>query len=694
MELIYMYLDKCNSLNNMNINFGGKYKLNYLKDEKILNISKDEKYIEDFFNVTEENNIINVTGIIGENGSGKSTILENIGGIIFNNRILKAKDKDIFSHEIILAFIIDGELMIFCHNSFIKDVNDVIYSDDLKVKVIIYGGSNNNIVSNEEYDFVRESDLIKKFNCIYFSNIYDNKFPKIITDKYRNYYDISINGMLEVTGKKETTLYGMDTPRKRNEDEAIANNKYGINIFKALKLKQISDQIQLVLNNKIHDEDIILPQIINLSCEFIHGQPNEYTYLRFYNDNLEKSKTEEKIYKLLDSLSNKDSDYDINLSKKIFLIAILDNYFVEMQRPIENFKEFKKYKNFVTDKYDLKELLEYYFKVWEEYINLSKKETEDVNRIIDRYRYVHKKYISLIDRIIKIIEDSKNKKNIKGGMFCKKNRIGVSTFYEKYTTIDINIKENSEILLEIIDILKNLNTDQNILSFRWRNISSGEYAMMEIYSRIYNVIVKNISEQETIILLIDEGEIYLHPEWQRVYLYKLFKFLNKELKQYKIQIVFTSNTPLIITDIPRNNLIMLEKNISKEISRSLLSSDISQTFASNINSLLTRSFFMKSTIGEFSKFKINNVLEFLMKEDYKGDIDRNKALIIINSIGEPIIRKKLLELYKKKYKEDVLIGIEREIEMLIEDKGNKDKLEKARGKLINMLNEIESELEE
>ncbi|WP_270519991.1 hypothetical protein [Paraclostridium sordellii] len=694
MELIYIFFDDYNVLNNIEVNFGGEYIFKYCKEKKELEITKNINYIESFFNVTESNNIINVTGIIGENGSGKSTILDNIGRIIYNNAIVKSEYEDKFSDEIILSFIKDGRIIIFCHEKFVCDNNKIKYPKDIEVEIIIYGSNSKNIITkNDNSKIVRKSELLRNITCIYFSNIFDNKSISILTNKDRRYYDISINGILANVGRKELKLYGMNTPRKIDRYKCISNNKYGIDVFKALKLKQISDQIYFIINSNLRDKDISLPKIVNISCEFIHGQPSDYLCLRFYDESLNnKTKIEDDIYRIIRDI---DKDDATGIIKRTFLASILDAYFEEIQRPIENFEEFRVFEREESIfKDSLTDLLSEYWRIWEYYFESNK--SKYLN--IDDYEKIHKRYMDLIYIIEEIINDNADNIVIKTGLFNRKNLEGVvTTFQETYGSLDVSIKENRNEIMNLLKLLSEINTDQNILSFTWRNISSGEYAMLEIYSRLYEVINNNHID-ESIILIIDEGELYLHPEWQRVYIYKILKFLNSTFDKHKIQIVFASNTPLVITDIPSSNLVMLTKNLINEENISSLSDEYVETFASDINTLLRKSFFMKSTTGEFAKFKINEVLRFLIDEDYNGNLNKDSSLKIINSIGETVIRKKLTQLYNKKYQtENTLIISESEINMLIKESFNnsdKSKLKQVENNLDKILYKVKKALED
>ena len=80
MELIYLYIEDYKNIKNQEFNFSSKFTCKYDEVKKTLQIDEKNNHIENFFG---EN--INITAIVGENGSGKSSVLEVISKIISND---------------------------------------------------------------------------------------------------------------------------------------------------------------------------------------------------------------------------------------------------------------------------------------------------------------------------------------------------------------------------------------------------------------------------------------------------------------------------------------------------------------------------------------------------------------------------------------------------------------------------------
>lgn len=248
----------------------------------------------------------------------------------------------------------------------------------------------------------------------------------------------------------------------------------------------------------------------------------------------------------------------------------------------------------------------------------------------------------------------------KGKVFYKKPPypLGPYNFYFKFNikTDDLNDElmkglykyyYESEMFYGVVTLSNHRNFKDKI-SWEWCGISSGELSNLNLYSRILasveasNVTVyANGKRNKNIILLLDEPETGLHPEWQRKFLKRLIAFVRVILKEYKVQVIIASHSPILISDFPSNNIIFLDKDNESGDCKVVESINRENTFAANIHSLYNNSFFLDEVpIGEFAKDKINRILISLEKREVTKELYDQ-----IQLIGEPLIRTPLLEKY-------------------------------------------------
>ncbi len=172
------------------------------------------------------------------------------------------------------------------------------------------------------------------------------------------------------------------------------------------------------------------------------------------------------------------------------------------------------------------------------------------------------------------------------------------------------------------------------------DLSQGERKIFTEMLMIFDEIKQ--SENNNFLLLLDEPDLTLHPDWQKRYISEMIKLLSN-FSEKKFHLIVTTHSPFILSDLPKENIIFLEKG--KQV---YPFDDGKQTFGANIHTLLSHGFFMKDGLmGEFAKSKIDDVINYLnnKKSEIRNDKD---AQNIIDIIGEPIIKRELQRMLKNK----------------------------------------------
>lgn len=203
---------------------------------------------------------------------------------------------------------------------------------------------------------------------------------------------------------------------------------------------------------------------------------------------------------------------------------------------------------------------------------------------------------------------------------------------------------NNSILVDFNEDFKKILLDNQIafnnsslITHDWSQLSSGLKAYLNLFSQLFDLSNKvSKLNNENILICIDEGDLYLHPEWQKNFLNDLIWFLEQIFKNINIQLILTSHSPFLISDLPKENVILLDKDCKPD--RQL---NQSSSFGANIHLLYNKKFFLTNgAIGEFARSKISNILSELKDVD---KISLGKYERLISMIGEPVLRIRLEE---------------------------------------------------
>lgn len=414
---------------------------------------------------------------------------------------------------------------------------------------------------------------------------------------------------------------------------------------------------------------------------------NNFSLYKAYEENRTQAEINVNNIKFIGYyLKNKFNFKEINIPKNLRIIARPDSNAdafsmkpaetVIERRILESFHRILKYYYGHSKYMEKKGRNSLNFRNIKECIDITQEIEDFYNEILNKSRYkttYEMKNIYLAKVKHNIIFDEK--KDEKLFNYAKNMNIILTKHLDKIGG-EFNLEDEDIInFIELYNytVLSTFDTKQNRpLSNDWLEfqyspeLSSGEEHMLSIYGALYNYF-KDAVKGDYIILL-DEPDIFMHPEWQRKIINSLCIFFNEVLnldKETKIHLVISSHSPFIASDLPKENIIMLDKSND---GKCILKDKKLDTFGANIFSLYKEAFFVESSFGEFAKDKIQDVAKKIEEKKYyenKEEID-----FIVSSIGEPLIKNKLLNMIKENQsKEDRIKTLEEEITRL---KGEKN----------------------
>lgn len=178
--------------------------------------------------------------------------------------------------------------------------------------------------------------------------------------------------------------------------------------------------------------------------------------------------------------------------------------------------------------------------------------------------------------------------------------------------------------IDSVRALEAIRRHETPIKIEWSNLSSGLQALVEQFSLIDEAVFQASRQgRSSVLLLIDEGDAYLHLDWQRRYISLLNRYLANVKKRHNLeslQLILATHSPLLAADVPGEFVTNLDSTTKKK------------SFAAPLEEVIAGSFESKS-IGEFAASKINEVYRRaqrskLTKEDYK----------LISAIGDPAIQ--------------------------------------------------------
>ncbi|PHD33533.1 MULTISPECIES: AAA family ATPase [Bacillus cereus group] len=732
MELIYIWIGKYHNINNQEFNFSNKYICEFDKDNNINVDIKLNEIPEDFFklnsHISSEANgqIVNITGIVGENGAGKSSVLDYILEKL--NSFILGEFQNFEKDEQILAIVREKNTLYVYVNSIIvnqitiqdpslayKIISNSIKSKSNNYKVIYYSNifdaqkgyhTNSNIIDistnhllnkNENYrlsEIQRQLNLIASgvkiklpfkypdfLNCsfssfYYLSEIVQPKdpydFENIVFEVFSNYFNTGNWNKSKWNSRDAFDMFNLETgsvvdcvyteydSKVRNINpkysrltmkvmDNISKSKKGMSEISFENIEQYSIATNLPYNSR---QEVLIKE--KITEEF--GFKNSVRINIYFWD---------KIVELIESIPNVRHAYfkykNVKETVKMDMLKypVADKKLKEFQRralaELDSANPYEQLK--------IKICLSYFFVFYRtnhkedifkgnleeefmrDFLKVKLGTVASIVNFFKAYKKIDDNQESRLGAFIECLNHLVNQKVV----VIDENGQGFKIMIQ-----GDNIKHYRQLILGAYNKLQEVfPQNYDFLDFDWYDMSSGEKAMFSLLSRFYSA-KDLIGYAENLLILIDEGETYFHPEWQRMYIYLLLETLPRIFSMKKIQIIFTSNTPLVISDLPRENIVFLE---SKEgICYVRKSEEFRETFGANIHTLLSDSFFMKNEIiGKFAKGKIEHIIDLLNNNDesFKRDVTSSKIDLIkikkeISVIGEKLIKNKLLDMYNRK----------------------------------------------
>jgi predicted ATP-dependent endonuclease of OLD family len=153
-------------------------------------------------------------------------------------------------------------------------------------------------------------------------------------------------------------------------------------------------------------------------------------------------------------------------------------------------------------------------------------------------------------------------------------------------------------------------------SMAWTGISSGQKAYLNMFSSIWSTLTHSDQNRKSssTLLCIDEADLYLHPQWQVEFIERLIYCL-PTLSNSKKQIVITTHSPILVSDLPSQCLIALPPPPSEHDKEPPAADDL-KTFGANLFDIYSSTFGLNGQrTGNLSSKYISKILDILDYDD-------------------------------------------------------------------------------
>lgn len=734
MRLVALIEENYNSTNDKDfkvINFLPDIKVKKVIEQGVHKCENGIYYFEvdkekDTFQIPYTKNIKDLSVIVGENGSGKTTLINQIFNKRFNRSTENSRVHLVFEQKDnfwLYPKSLPETLSIQADNKYpliIKFSNATEFLTNFSSGVLnkVDASSFSNIFTygklTEEVKNEKIADLQEMLNQLKFINEFKEKIKRFV-DYTQKGVEIDIEGSYLPCDSKQLVCMDEVELLKRSDREKVSINQKVINYFSVL----INCMLDIDYNGRFSKN---YERLLNFHLSFWERtSDSEMNYqsvqVKFSNFNLNSSITDIRLRNIIFGKEN-SNEFIICLLKIWHIMFIFhlyitylktlgeeeeinNRYFYKIHTVLEYFKEltntispiikqyglFREYMNiddvifyshsFFTNKVNINNV-----KKWESIWRRNSKICINVAREI-RYTF----YFDLLDS-----SDLMKYKLVQDRVWRDLTNFGRLDKYTKnlqeIVTILYNLPEittNFDYLSSFVNCVSEIKISEVLqcVKLRWIGLSSGELGLLKSFTNLYSAKIalqkKMLPgvDKDNYLLLLDEVDLGLHPEWQRKWISRALPIIDKIFDDKHVQIIITSHSPIFLSDIYKENIIFLTTENNEKSNEKT----IEKTFGQNIYTLFKNSFFLNDVMGEYAFNTIKDTIEYLsFKVNSNSSYSRAESLYnnsdeiinekiakkVIDSVGEPIIANQLKELFYKAFpnKNDEISEIQNQINQL------------------------------
>lgn len=595
MKLVALWIEDFMKIKNSAFNFGSRLTFSFDFNEANNSLLISAEPTPQYFNLFSDTGIENITGIIGTNGSGKTTLLKALSTMHAEKPLM---------NRIVAVFESESDSKLIIHNY--KSTYDIFGKQNgLKIILQELGLFEEDIPKLSEATVNTDKPPFADTDLIFYSNLYSDQ-----NDNYLKSHDplnrsVDYQTIKSISYGKLKEYLRIFNLKKSRKTLFIEESYNPLSIYHRDKQKRLitfladaDPELAFLFQN-----DIQFPNNITV---WIDEQIPEKTF-KYLSESFEDLEKAHDLYNFCAANNrfenNHKQQFKNTLIYSLFFVSLYNEFFKESEEngSLADIQEFLRNVSLDQSIYSqIKEFLQ----------------SQQGSRKNSRINTV-KSFVERIDDLLKNIPI-----NIQTEKFGK----------ESY---ELGINKSLWRFLAKVQSISEYN-DEAVLISNLDPFSAGQSAILGQFSEFF-IALKHVKKQN-LLITIDEGELYLHPEWQRKYvnaLYTFFAFFAKK-KSLNIQIIITSHSPFIVSDIPKYNVVFMAKGINAT-TQVFSSSEQKHTLGGNIFELFQNGFYMNEFMGDFATQKINSAINFL-NDKQSSFKNLSEVESFVKLIGEDLIR--------------------------------------------------------
>lgn len=581
MKLVHIYIEEHKAIRHLNIPINGGFECSY-KDGHLMLKKRNDRLSAYYSNVE-------ISAIIGKNGTGKSTILN-------------------FLETLVLASDSCGLAIFYCNEKNFFYICNINNCNLIDVKILSEPSED-----KARYECVLNYKEFIEINKIRFVNI-NNLSPEQL-------------GLTLTKSKSHSSILNLTL--KNNTRSQAQKRHYFSKLLSYFKSYYVSESFQediyfelaiysspLRIMYRAIESRINLNENNDLRQELREWSQGIHDIKLFNNGVLSNNLVGMNVLSILSRLSKLTSK---NPNHQNEVLLYLVHTFAKLNL---HHDENMSYCNCLRETVRSLEFKENWPTLNSEYSDLTSNDIEglynDIN--VNELKEVLESIVEQLFLLSKLIEEH----NL------------------EYAQVNSNVCKLEEYYLinKISELVNKLPSEvSSNIRMGWRGVSTGELAYSHIFSETFHYLTSGKLDSSNSIIILDEVDLYLHPEWQREFIAKFI-----ELIQYcrningvpAPQVILTTHSPIIAGDfLPRDIVSLYKEQDSYGEERIVVRPSLG--FGTSISDLYLVGMHLTAIFGEHSKGYIDAVIH-RAQEKKLTDFDKK----LIEQISDKHIRNYLL----------------------------------------------------